>query len=163
MNTKAIDLSGTRVGKLTVVERLDNGKKYRCKCDCGNETIVWTTNLRRTHTTSCGCVRSENLRSIASTHGESKTRLFRIWCEMKHRCTIKSDTNYIKYGGRGISVCDEWCNDFTTFRDWAMSNGYRDDLTIDRIDGTGNYEPSNCRWATYTEQNINRTFKQRSD
>ncbi len=78
---------------------------------------------------------------------------------MIHRCYLESDTGFKKYGARGITVCDEWRNDFKAFYDWAMSNGYSDELTIDRINGKGNYEPTNCRWATYKEQNLNREFR----
>lgn len=89
-------------------------------------------------------------------HGLSKTRLYRIWSNMKGRCYNQNDANYYRYGGRGITICDEWRNSFTTFYNWAMENGYRDDLSIDRKDNNGNYEPSNCRWATTKQQENNR-------
>lgn len=84
--------------------------------------------------------------------GIAKTRLYYIWSHMKQRCYNENETNYHKYGARGIKVCGEWLDDFMAFRKWALSNGYRDDLTLDRIDFNGNYEPSNCRWATYIQQ-----------
>lgn len=89
-------------------------------------------------------------------HGLRDTRLFSIWCNMKNRCYNPNSTFFQHYGGRGITVCDEWQHDFLAFYDWAMSNGYSDDLSIDRIDVNGNYEPSNCRWATSKEQGVNR-------
>lgn len=89
-------------------------------------------------------------------HGKRKTRLYRIWTNIKTRCTNVNDPHFERYGGRGISVCDEWKNDFKAFYDWSMSNGYADNLTIDRIDNNGNYEPLNCRWVTVKEQNQNK-------
>lgn len=89
-------------------------------------------------------------------HGKRKTRLYRIWTNMKTRCINPNDPHFERYGRRGITVCDEWKNDFKAFYDWSMSNGYADDLTIDRIDNNGNYEPSNCRWVTVKEQNQNK-------
>lgn len=152
---------------MTVIKRVENAtnyqKRYLCKCDCGKEKIVYYCNLIKNHTTSCGCKRSKNLKDIATTHGLSNTRLFRIWCEMKHRCYLKSDTNYFKYGARGIKVCEEWKNDFVNFYNWSINNGYKEDLTIDRIDNEEGYFPENCRWATYAQQNKNRNLKRKKD
>lgn len=85
------------------------------------------------------------------------TRLYKIWCQMKQRCNNSNNTAYHRYGGRGIIVCDEWANDFMIFYDWSLCNGYSNDLSIDRIDNDGNYEPSNCRWATTKIQQRNTT------
>ena len=89
-------------------------------------------------------------------HGKRKTRLYRIWANVKTRCTNKNDPHYKRYGGRGITVCDEWKNDFKAFYDWSVTHGYADDLTIDRIDNNDNYCPSNCRWVTVAQQNRNK-------
>lgn len=90
-------------------------------------------------------------------HGMAGTRLYRAWTNMRNRCNRKADKEYKHYGGRGIKVCEEWKNDFETFKEWALSNGYYDNLTLDRIDTNGNYEPNNCRWITRKAQNNNMT------
>lgn len=89
-------------------------------------------------------------------HGKRKTRLYRIWTNVKTRCYNENDPHFKRYGGRGITVCEEWRNSFEAFYNWAVSNGYSDELTIDRINNDGNYEPSNCRWVTFKEQNQNK-------
>lgn len=149
-----IDLTGKRFGKLVVLERVKRSRKteWRCKCDCGNETIVQAANLKNGHIRSCGCMISES----NTKHGKWNTRIYRIYHSMKQRCNNPNSAHYEYYGGRGIKVCSEWQDDFQTFYDWAMSHGYSDDLSIDRIDVNGNYEPSNCRWATKTTQSFNR-------
>jgi len=164
---------GDKYARLTVVssipkeERLGGADarrraQYLCMCDCGNKIIVAQANLVSGRTESCGCLRRESLSQSVTTHGLTKRlpsgdqpRLYHIWRSMKQRCYNKSNTNYRKYGERGISVCEEWKHSFEAFHSWAISNGYRDDLSLDRIDNDGAYCPENCRWATPTEQSSN--------
>lgn len=158
MKSVLIDETGNRYGRLTVVSRADNTKRglarWNCVCDCGNKTVVIGNNLRNGNTTSCGCRHNEGLHT---THGKSKTRLHRIWQNMKNRCGNKNTPGYVNYGARGIGVCKEWSNDFAAFYDWATKNGYNDSLTIERIDVNGNYCPENCKWIPNSDQSLNRT------
>ena len=154
------NLKGKRFGRLIAIEKVDNkGKRgvfWLCKCDCGNKTVVSSDHLKKGHTSSCGCYRRE----IPSTrgHGLTHTRLFNIWNGMKERCYNQNNYHYKYYGARGIKICDEWLgeNGLINFYNWAMSNGYTDKLTIDRINVNGDYEPNNCRWETMLKQANNK-------
>lgn len=147
---------GQKFGRLTVIEACDERKRgykvYKCKCDCGNITHVIGTYLRIGRTLSCGCLTGKRI-----VKHDIKYRLKKIYTNMKTRCYNKKYRQYKDWGGRGIAVCDEWKDDFMNFYNWATSNGYDEDLTIDRIDVDGDYEPSNCRWVTMKQQNNNKT------
>ena len=154
-----IDLTGKRFNRLTVTNKHKtmNGRIYwKCICDCGNIKFIASCHLRSGSTVSCGCYQLDAIHKSLYKHGCSKTRLYKIWGKMKGRVLNPKDHKYSIYGGRGISMCDEWINSFESFEKWSMSNGYREDLSIDRIDVNGNYEPSNCRWIKLEEQAKNR-------
>ena len=164
------NLTGKEFGRLFVIKR-SYTKQYNggtivywaCKCDCGNETTVKTSHLKDGKIRSCGCLEKENLNkiSVQVTHGQTKTKLYYVWNSMRMRCRNPNTNNYHNYGGRGITVCKEWNESFEPFYEWAIFNGYKHGLTIDRINNDSNYDPSNCRWATYKEQaaNTRKTLK----
>jgi hypothetical protein len=166
-----IDLTGQRFGKLVVLQRAEKPKGIKgkeaywlCQCDCGNQKVVVSYSLKSLNTQSCGCYHRER----TTKHGKNNDYLYHIWRNIKAKCYNKKNPNYNLYGGRGITVCDDWKNDFMSFYNWANVNGYKNEklpsgrnkLTIDRIDVNGNYEPSNCRWVTQKIQcnNTRRTI-----
>lgn len=156
-NMVKMNLVGQKFGRLTVLERLGPRSKgndvyWKCICDCGNYKETSTYSLTHHNCTSCGCYRKEVAGKTSSTHGLSKTPLYRVYKGMKNRCYNPNATGYERYGGRGISVCDKWLNDFRSFYEWNMSNGYCSGLSIDRIDYNGNYCPENCRWVDQKTQ-----------
>lgn len=161
---KKIDLVGMIFGRLTVIgpHESKNGRTmWECQCECGNTIVARSENLKSGNTKSCGCLVSDTssawLKSLKTTHGLSKTRLYVVWKNMISRCYDERNKRYDRYGGRGISVCDEWLNSLENFVNWANSNGYDDALTIDRIDTNGNYCPDNCRWVDAKVQCNNRS------
>lgn len=162
--SKPNDLKGKKFGRLKVLERAENDRKgntmWICECECGNIVTTHGYSLTGGTATSCGCRRNESLSAYNKqekrTHGETHSRLYVIWRGIRQRCNNPNDKHYKDYGGRGITICAEWNESYEAFRDWALSHNYSENLSIDRIDNDGNYEPSNCRWATSSEQNANR-------
>ena len=142
------------------------GKKYtryKCVCDCGAIGYPSRSSLVSGQSKSCGCLQKEVVSKLnKTTHGMSGTRLYNVWCGMKSRCYCESKGRWERYGGRGITVCDEWRDCFTLFHNWAMENGYTDNLTIDRIDNNKGYEPSNCQFIT-NEANVRKMIKEHKE
>lgn len=160
---KSKDITGQRFGKLIAIKKIGIDSRrnaiWLCKCDCGNECHRIVADLTKKKNHSCGCLAKEHLKDMAKgniTHNMTGTRLYGCYKGMLSRCYRKRDIHYKAYGGRGITVCVEWKNNAKAFIDWALANGYSDDLTIERIDVNGNYEPSNCTWIPMSEQYKNK-------
>jgi len=153
---------GDKYGRFTVL-REESGYKKRhffCRCECGNKKTVRLDSLRNGNIVSCGCYNKEISIKANTKHGMQKERIYRIWQAMKQRCFNKKNSHYKNYGGRGITVCEEWLS-FDAFKNWAYENGYQDDLTIERIDVNGIYKPTNCTWLGSDEQKRNTTVSKK--
>lgn len=163
------NLIGKRFGRLVVIAEAPSKKSpcgstrtyWKCRCDCGNVVEIGKAHLLNGDSTSCGCYRKEVTLQSHLKHGERHSRIYKLWCSMKQRCTDHGAEKEVYYD-RGIRVCDEWANSFEAFRDWALSHGYdpnapRGTTTIDRIDNTKGYSPDNCKFSTLKEQARNKT------
>ena len=155
------NLLGMKFSNLSVIRYVGLSKfgssLWECECDCGNKKVIPTNGLTSGQYKSCGCLKKERFRNSITIHGQSKTRLYKIWKNMKTRCLNPNNHKFKSYGLRGINVCEEWKNNFEQFYEWAINNGYNDSLTIERIDVNGNYEPLNCTWIEHDKQALNRT------
>lgn len=164
-NPRLIDMNGRKVGLWTVGEQAGNapggGAMWRCVCECGTSAAVLGADLRAGKSLSCGCVGLDRIGRLARTHGESGTRVYRIWQNMRKRCQNPNSPDWPDYGGRGISICAEW-GDYEAFRDWTKISGYQEHLSIERLDVDGNYAPNNCIWADAQAQSENRRFVARA-
>jgi len=160
---KIIEMTGYKFNGCEVISRnsLNDDKKatWNCRCFCGNSFVTTGKSIRNGGVKSCGCLRQAvlNKQRNKKIHGETGTRLYNIWRGMKKRCRLPKANGYKYYGAKGIDVCDEWFNSYENFRNWSINNGYSDELTIDRIDVKGDYEPSNCRWIDWKTQERNRS------
>lgn len=154
---KFIDITDKKFGRWTVNSYAGKSKWF-CACDCGTKKIVAGTHLKSGASKSCGCYEHEALIKRNTTHGQNKTPLHYLWLEINQRCSNPKFKYFKNYGGRGITVCDEWRHNFVAFRDWAVANGYSKGLSIDRIDNDKGYSPDNCRFVDmYVQQNNKRS------
>jgi hypothetical protein len=152
---KFIDLTGQKFGRWAVLGRGGKNKQgkilWECICDCGKYAMVEGNSLKSGNSTSCGCYG----KTTQLKHGMHNTKIYKVWSAMKRRCYSPNDKAYKNYGAKGIQVCEEWSDSFENFYIWAINNGYKEGLSIDRVNSSGNYEPSNCRWTDRFVQNNN--------
>lgn len=166
---KIINLVGRKFGKLKVLRHCGRERivKWKCLCECGNIKIIRGGDLKAGKIKSCGCSRYDSLIKRNTTHGQSKTRLYRIWRGLFKRCYNKNSTDFKNYGARGISIYQNWKKNFIKFYNWSYENGYKDNLTIERVNNDKGYYPSNCKWITKKEQSANKRkrtiFPKRND
>ena len=165
---RLIDLTGKKFARLTVISKAGHkGKEttWNCVCDCGASLVVIGRDLRCGNTMSCGCLQIERARDANIKHGGAvrgaKTALYARWEGIKKRCLQPHSKSYKNYGGRGITICKEWRDDFNAFREWAFANGFSPELTIERVDYNGDYCPDNCTWIPKSEQSKNRRKPER--
>lgn len=160
------DLTGQKFDRLTVIKRAGTSKSgkvlWLCECSCRehNQITTTTSNLITGNTKSCGCLAKESASRTGKAntiHGDTDTRLYRIFHGMKDRCYNSKNKDYARYGGRGIKVCEEWLNDYITFKKWAINNGYQEDLAIERKDFDKDYCPENCKWISMSQQQRNKS------
>lgn len=158
VNNSLIGKTFTWLKPITLIKKDNTSQEfYICECKCGNIVTVSRNKLVSGNTKSCGCYQRYRAKTDNTVHGLYGTRLHRIYYGIKQRCYNQNNPEYKNYGGRGISMCEEWLSNFMNFYNWALENDYSDELTIDRINNDGNYEPGNCRWATRKQQSFNRS------
>ena len=160
---KSKDINGQRFGKLVAIKKIGIDSRrnaiWLCKCDCGNECQRIVADLTKKKNHSCGCLANEHLKDMAkknTTHGMTGTGIYRSYKAMMSRCYREKDIHFNAYGKRGISVCDEWKGHPKTFIEWGLQHGWKEHLTLERINVNGNYEPSNCKWIPMSEQYKNK-------
>ena len=162
MGAKSKDITGKKFGKLTAIkldhiERTKTGTVHYWlyRCDCGNEKVIRKGEVSQGGSQSCGCFLKESVQKRSKKHGQSHLRLYHIMHDMKQRCLNPNNKNYKHYGARGITIYKDWLDNFDSFYNWAINNGYKENLTIERINFNGNYEPNNCKWILLNEQSKN--------